>query len=271
MNSVVTAVLLTGFLATILIRVLKNDFTRYARADLEDQDDEEESGWKLVHGDVFRPPSHPLLFASLLGSGVQLLCLVVGLLILAGERPSFCRAWMGCLHLQDVSHCFSVLGVFYHTNRGALFVAALLVFSFTSCVSGYVANSWYQKLGGTNWTRCTLATYFMYLGPFFAIASFLNFIAISKNSSVALPFGTVCVILLILLLVSLPLCVLGGIAGKNYGSPLNPPCRTNKLARQIPDLPWYRHAFFQTIMAGFLPFSAIYIEISELFAAGIFF
>ncbi len=161
-----------------------------------------------------------------------------------------------------------MLGVFYHTNRGALFVAALLVFSFTSCVSGYVANSWYQKLGGTNWTRCTLATYFMYLGPFFIIASMLNFVAISKNSSIALPFGTVCVILLILLLVSLPLCVLGGIAGKNYGSPLNPPCRTNKIPRQIPDLPWYRHAFVQTFMAGFLPFSAIYIEISELFAAG---
>ena len=86
MNSVVTAVLLTGFLATILIRVLKNDFTRYARADLEDQDEEEESGWKLVHGDVFRPPANPLLFASLVGSGMQLLCLVIGLLVLAGLR-----------------------------------------------------------------------------------------------------------------------------------------------------------------------------------------
>ncbi len=161
-----------------------------------------------------------------------------------------------------------MLGVFYHTNRGALFVAALLVFSFTSCVSGYVANSWYQKLGGTNWTRCTLVTYFLYLGPFFVVATLLNFVAVSKNSSIALPFGTVCVILLILLLVSLPLCVLGGIAGKNYGSPLNAPCRTNKIPRQIPDLPWYRHGFFQSIMAGFLPFSAIYIEISELFAAG---
>ena len=46
----------------------------------------------LLPSDVFRPPSHPLLFASLLGSSVQLLCLVVELLILAGERPSFCRA-----------------------------------------------------------------------------------------------------------------------------------------------------------------------------------
>ena len=33
---------------------------------------QEESGWKLVHGDVFRPPSsHPMLLAVLAGSGVQ--------------------------------------------------------------------------------------------------------------------------------------------------------------------------------------------------------
>ena len=32
-NSIVTVLLLTGFLATILVRVLKNDFLRYARSD----------------------------------------------------------------------------------------------------------------------------------------------------------------------------------------------------------------------------------------------
>ena len=31
--------------------------------------------------------------------------------------------------------------------------------------------------------------------------------------------------------------------------------------REIPELPWYRHAVPQMIMAGFLPFSAIYIEL----------
>ena len=31
--------------------------------------------------------------------------------------------------------------------------------------------------------------------------------------------------------------------------------------REIPDLPWYRHTVPQMIMAGFLPFSAIYIEL----------
>ena len=32
----------------------------------------EETGWKLVHGDVFRPPPHPRLLASCVGAGVQI-------------------------------------------------------------------------------------------------------------------------------------------------------------------------------------------------------
>lgn len=34
----------------------------------------EETGWKLVHGDVFRPPQRPKLLVALIGSGIQLFC-----------------------------------------------------------------------------------------------------------------------------------------------------------------------------------------------------
>jgi len=37
---------------------------------------QEDSGWKLVHGDVFRPPKHTLLLSVLLGSGSQLFMMV---------------------------------------------------------------------------------------------------------------------------------------------------------------------------------------------------
>lgn len=37
----------------------------------------EESGWKNVHGDVFRPPRYPMVLSSLLGSGIQLFCMVL--------------------------------------------------------------------------------------------------------------------------------------------------------------------------------------------------
>lgn len=32
---------------------------------------EEETGWKLVHGDVFRPPQNPMMLSVLVGTGVQ--------------------------------------------------------------------------------------------------------------------------------------------------------------------------------------------------------
>ena len=43
----------------------------------------EESGWKLVHGDVFRPPQYPMILSSLLGSGIQLFCMIL-IVICAG-------------------------------------------------------------------------------------------------------------------------------------------------------------------------------------------
>jgi len=53
-NSFVLVLLLTTFLAIILIRILKNDLSKYMDLDEEVGGEEEETGWKLIHGDVFR-------------------------------------------------------------------------------------------------------------------------------------------------------------------------------------------------------------------------
>ena len=47
----------------------------------------------------------------------------------------------------------------------------------------------------------------------------------------------------------------------------NAPCRTTKYPREVPPLPWYRQTVPQMLMAGFLPFSAIYIELYYIFAS----
>lgn len=44
MNSCVTVLLLTGFLATILMRVLRNDFVKFTSRDDEALEDNEETG-----------------------------------------------------------------------------------------------------------------------------------------------------------------------------------------------------------------------------------
>ncbi|KAK2635613.1 hypothetical protein Ddye_030405 [Dipteronia dyeriana] len=241
-NSCVTVLLLTGFLATILMRVLKNDFMKYAQ-DEEAADDQEETGWKYIHGDVFRFPKYKSLFAAALGSGSQLFTLTVFIFMLA------------------------LVGVFYPYNRGALFTALVVIYALTSGIAGFTAASFYCQLEGKNWVRNLLLTGCLFCGPLFLTFCFLNTVAIAYSATAALPFGTIVVIVLIWTLVTSPLLVLGGIAGKNSKAEFQAPCRTTKYPREIPPLPWYRSAIPQMAMAGFLPFSAIYIELYYIFAS----
>lgn len=81
-NSAVIVIFLVGMVTTILVRTLRKDFARYNRLDIamNDLNDtsavedgvQEDSGWKLVHGDVFRPPRQALLLSVLVGNGAQL-------------------------------------------------------------------------------------------------------------------------------------------------------------------------------------------------------
>ena len=46
----------------------------------------EESGWKLVHGDVFRPPKAKQLLAALVGTGIQIFAMAV--ITISKSRPN---------------------------------------------------------------------------------------------------------------------------------------------------------------------------------------
>lgn len=83
----------------------------------------------------------------------------------------------------------------------------------------------------------------------------------------ALPFGTIVIIIVIWTLVTVPLTVFMGVTGKNGSTEFYAPCRTNKYPREVPELPWYRATLPQMAMAGFLPFSAIYVELYYIFAS----
>jgi len=245
-NSFALVVLLTVFLAIILMRVLKNDFSRYMSLDTEDAElggGEEETGWKLIHGDVFRFPARFTLFCAFVGTGVHLFVCTFCLLVLA------------------------LLSAFNVSKRGGVTTATIIIYALTSGIGGFVSARLYRQLGGLNWVWNVIIAVLAFPAPLMLVFSFLNTVAIINTSTAALPFGTILVMLALFLLVTFPLSVIGAIAGRNTAGDFDQPCRTMKVPREIPVAPWYRQRWAQVTMAGFLPFSAIYIELHYIFAS----
>lgn len=298
-NSCVTVLLLTAFLATILVRVLRADVSRYVSGvggggggqrgsgrplssgsggggaggvsgainssssskggknsqpledplflDLDDGCDE--TGWKYLAHDVFRPPKHRALFCALLGAGAQVAAMACGVFALAA------------------------CGFFYPHARGAMQAALIGLYGATAGFAGYVSGSYHRQLGGGSsaaggkgdWVRCQLLTATVLAGPVFLAFCVSNTVAWAWGSTAALPAGTVAVLICGWAVATLPLTLLGGVVGKNSARPFDAPTRTARFAREVPALPWWRGAWPQALAAGFLPFSAIYIELYYVF------
>ena len=95
----------------------------------DDEPLDDVSGWKLLHGDVFRPPPLGGLLAPLVGSGMQLLFMTAGLLLLS---------------------CFGVLNPSF---RGGFVSVGVGLFVFAGVFSGYFSSRVYKTFGGKNWRK----------------------------------------------------------------------------------------------------------------------
>lgn len=242
MNSFVLVLLLTGFLAIIIMRILKSDYSRYARAEDED-DDQEDYGWKLIHGEVFRFPPYKSMFTSFIGLGLQCLVILIGLMVLA------------------------LLGVFHPNSGGAMYTACIILYALTSGVGGFTSATFYKQFEGDKWAWNLVLSATLFTGPFVLVFSFVNTIALVYHATAAVPITTILLVLCILLFVGFPLTLLGGIAGKRTAGEFKAPCRTKNFAREIPPIAFYRSLPAQMIMSGFLPFSAIYIELFYIYSS----
>ncbi|CAF5021363.1 unnamed protein product, partial [Rotaria sp. Silwood1] len=71
LNSLVVVLFLSGTVAIILLRTLCKDNPRYSRI-VGTGSAKEQFGWKLIDGDVFRPPQKGILLSTLVGNGIQI-------------------------------------------------------------------------------------------------------------------------------------------------------------------------------------------------------
>ncbi|KAG9064517.1 hypothetical protein KI688_003707 [Linnemannia hyalina] len=234
-NSMVIMLFLTGMVAIIIMRTLNKDIALYNEEEMKDEHDDT-TGWKLVHGDVFRTPKYSSLLCCLLGSGVQILAMALTTIL------------------------FALIGVLNPSYRGGFVSFGLFLFVFAGCFAGYYSARLYKVFKGSSWTKNAIMTATLVPGFLMTIVFLLNLFVWSQNSSNAIPFGTFFALVVMWFGISLPLNLVGAYFGQRK-TVIEHPGRTNQIPRQIPEPVWYLRPLFTIAMGGLLPFAVVFIEL----------
>ncbi|KAI0562188.1 Endomembrane protein [Gracilaria domingensis] len=230
-NSLMISLFLTALVGTVLLRTVLRDFSRYNA--LEEEDEEDITGWKLVHGDVFRTPQHPVLLSIFCGSGSQTL-------------------WMVTITLF-----FALLGFLSPAYRGGLITTMLSLWVLASAICGYASARVYSSFeNGQHRKLVTMGSAFLFPGLTFALFFVLNLFVWGSGSSGAVPFTTLLLLLFMWFGISVPLVFAGAYVGYK-SKPYEFPCRTNQIPRQIPAAPLNIPQGAYVILAGILPFDSV--------------
>jgi len=294
-NSFMMVLFLTGLVSLILVRTLRRDYARYSMTggDSGDYDDEaggtpavdengkpildeegnplikaggggggsmpsEESGWKQVHGDVFRAPYMLTLVAALLGSGWQFIILSLGVILFAITGP---------IHGE------------VHEDRGEMEKAILICYCLSGVVAGYTSGKFYKKYttarrgktaekgGDSSWQAAMMLTTILPSAVCGGSVLFLNAIALSYGTINYIPFFALVKLFLLFIFISAPLCIVGTLAGRHGKTDSGRmggdfPCRVNAIPRPIPEsVPWFGKPTNLIPFAGLLSFGSIFIEL----------
>ncbi|DAZ92417.1 TPA: hypothetical protein N0F65_000201 [Lagenidium giganteum] len=238
-NALLIVLFLSGMVGMILMRSLHRDISRYNRVPTEEKraEEREETGWKLVHADVFRPPSkNPMLFCVMVGTGNQLLGMAL------------------------VTLFFAAVGVLAPSNRGKLIIALLVVFVLLGMVAGYTSARTYKMFKGKRWQLNTIMTATLFPGALFALFFFLNLFVWGAGSDAAVPFGSILLVFFLWTGISVPLVFAGAFFGFRKPA-ISFPVATSNIPRPVPPQPWYMSNSASAAVGGVLPFGAIFVEL----------
>lgn len=240
-NSIMLAIVLTASLAVVLFRTLRRDCARFglSASDLIDDfndDFDNDVGWRMLRGDVFRAPPAAGILSVLCGSGAQLVIVTF------------------------VTLLFALLGIVSPHRRGDLITGLIIIWVLSSGFGGYVAARLHKAMGGVRWKLVTFGVGLVLPGIAFSTFFVINLFLWMMGSTGAAPFLTIFMLLFLWLGVSVPLAFAGTYAGyrrKSYDFPV----RTNQIPRPIPLQPSYLRAPYVHLLAGILPFGVVCIEL----------
>ncbi len=207
----------------------------------EDEALDLEATWKLLHADVFRNPPNGYLLAPLVGSGMQLLFMAAGLILL------------------------SAFGILNPSFRGGFLSFGVGFFAFAGVFSGYYSARVYKTFGGLDYRKNAVVTAVLFPGLLFGVVFIVNLFVWAQASSTAIPFGTLVAIVALWLCVQLPLVYVGSWYGFVKAGAWEHPTKTSAVPRQIPQQAWYIRGPRTILLAGLIPFAVIFIELLFVF------
>ena len=241
-NSLMIVVFMTGAIATIMIRTLRKDIAGYNELQTIEEA-QEETGWKLVHGDVFRPPQFsPMLLSVMVGTGAQLgAAFVIALLL-------------------------SIMKVTNSMKKGQILTSLILLYVLCGSIAGYVSARIYKFCDAKSWKLNAILTATALPGVFVAMFTVLNVFLSVAGAATAVSVLTIICIFLLWVCVSAPLVFVGAFLGLRADK-IEVPTKTNQIARIIPDTAWHMNPLLTMFMGGILPFGSVCIELAFIMSA----
>ena len=208
-NSLMIVLFLTGAIATIMIRTLRRDIAGYNEMQTLEEA-QEETGWKLVHGDVFRPPStQPMIFSVLVGTGAQ-----IGFAFL-------------------ITMLCAIVGLINPMKKGQTLTAILILYVLCGCVAGYVTARIFKFCDAKAWKQATILTAAGLPGTLVGIFMVLNVFLTVAGAATAVGFLTLLALFGLWVFLSTPLVFVGSFFGFREEK-ISVPVKTNQIARYIP-------------------------------------
>lgn len=263
LNGMNLVLLFSTLILSILFRILRKDVSMYNSITTDIEALRAETGWKLLHGDIFRKPRFSKLLAACLGTGAQLSLMAIIIIILGG---------IGFLNLQQ---------------RGSVLTWAIILFSLFGIIAGYVSARFNRLLQQNyqNILYVTISTATLYTGTLLTLHTISSIIqshvtaasqyvprapgpliladagsfAAESVKNIKVYWSPTVFISALLLFLCTPLIFIGSLYAYRQAD-IDLPVKTNLIPRHLVRLPWYIRSHILCPLSGLAPFSVAFGE-----------
>lgn len=270
-NSLMLVCLVSLIVAVAMFRLLKSDLQSGPAIPLTVADVDginNQSGlWKNLVNEVMAKPSQVGFLSTLCASGVQCLVAILGVVIIFVINTK--------LNLGG-----GLSSTFFNNHQGAFFTCSVVLLLASGFVAAYVGIIVHKllanELPNTMYKPArvfVLSSLFAGLLPttILSVVLTINLFVWAKESSNALPFGTIVVLILLFAIIELPLGMLGGIWGNRFAFST----RNFMVTSYVPEMKGGTKARTRRSLVisplvsifafGMIPFGIIYVDLLFIF------